>query len=214
MLNYHVWTLMEGKTPPRDIKDIKQYYTRWAIQRDQPQIIELAKRHPDFSNFEDSGSIEQVLNSMSSQPDMIGMVVEDDNGKIVGFMLYKLNPKYLETPLIVADDADVAYALIKKVKDKITPNGQRNMLYIRSHLNDPSVLQAMKDHGMVTNVNDDEIHAKYPMANIQHPNIYSTYHSLLQGQQPPSDIRGYSDDEEEEAGDDPWGIFKDLPWKK
>jgi len=203
----------EAVKAPRDVSEITPYHVRWMIRRDIPEVIELAKRHPDFSNMPNE-DIEANITKLLSLREGIGQVAEDvgpvaeeESARIVGAMIYTLHDDHFQMPFIAAENSDVAYFLINKLKNKI-PGTKRSMLYVKTHLGDPHVLGAMRDHGMVTKVVGDDVHAKYPVTNMQHKGVYDTYHSIVQGQQ--QEPGG----EEEEGPDDPYGLFKGKPWKK
>ena len=207
-------------------------HIRWAIRRDFPQIIELLKEHPDFSSIKDDAQIEEIFLRISRHRYAIGMVAEDQTKKmsdkpasqwelphnagihydwqysIIGYMYYTLNKHFIDAPIIIAQNVEVAKALLGKITEKIDSGHGRDALYVRAHWN-KNVLIAMRELGFDTQqMEDDYILGIYPAYSKVHPDIFSKYNSLYNKLGNPQLPHSPP-----QSGPDDYGLFKDLPWK-
>ena len=91
-------------------------HLRWMIRRDMSKVMDI-----ENSSFEEPLEEEAIINLLR-QRNAIGMVAEKDS-LIIGFMIYKLNKKFIYVvDLVVAKEcrrANIGSQLVKKLKEKL-----------------------------------------------------------------------------------------------
>ena len=95
-------------------------HVRWMIRRDMPDVLRIEGR-----SFEFPWSEEEFIRCLR-QRNCIGMVVENDCDKVVGYMIYELHKTHLYVLNFAVDvearRSGVGRAMIDKLKGKLSSN--------------------------------------------------------------------------------------------
>lgn len=103
------------------------YQIRWLIRRDMDDVLRI-----ELSNHHQPWDENQFLEHLR-QRNCIGLVVENDDCEIVGFVIYELHPKRLHLLNFCVDPEHrkqgVATAIIDRLKYKLSQQ-RRNELWV------------------------------------------------------------------------------------
>ena len=102
------------------------WHARWAVKRDMPEILDI-----DESSFERPWPEDEFLQILSPR-NCIAMVAENPEGRIVGYMVYRLHRHHVVLlKMAVAPDhrrEGIGTVLIDALRAKLS--GVRNRLYV------------------------------------------------------------------------------------
>jgi ribosomal-protein-alanine N-acetyltransferase len=102
-------------------------HIRWLIRRDLPEVLDI-----DSHSFEEAWSEADFIHCIR-QRNSIGMVIEDEDSDVIGYMLYWLNAKsFLLERLAIHHNyrrQGAGSFLLQKLCDKTSPQVRRKIVY-------------------------------------------------------------------------------------
>ena len=92
----------------------QQSHVRWMIRIDLAEVMEIDRYH-----FTESWTEEDFVRCLR-QRNVIGLVAEDSEGVLRGFMLYELHKSRIEIIRIAVSHHRYGLALVDKIKSKLS----------------------------------------------------------------------------------------------
>ena len=100
--------------------------TRWMIRRDMPEVLAIENAYP-------LPWCEEDFLSLLRQRNCIGMVAENADEDVVGFMIYELHKSRLDVLNFAVHPAErrkgVGHALLERLKDKLTQQRRNELTF-------------------------------------------------------------------------------------
>lgn len=100
---------------------------RWMIRRDMPKVLQI-----EATEAGDTAWTEDDFLQVLKKSNCIGMVAEDDDEAVIGFVIYELHSRKVVVINIAAESEDAFGVMIAKLKTKVDGT-RRTRLYIDSH---------------------------------------------------------------------------------
>lgn len=103
-------------------------YTRWMIRKDIDRVLEIDSRSVHFTKRWSEGELISIIR----QRNAIGMAIENEHGKVVGFMVYELykHHLYVERLVVEYEHRNMGYGrfMIENLIGKLSPDRRQRII--------------------------------------------------------------------------------------
>jgi len=126
------------------------YASRWMIRRDIEAVTEIACRGKAQS---EKKRIKRDLEDSLSDPNMLGLVCEDKDGEIIGFVIFASTNTFYQILILNTkkDAKKVIESLLSRIFEKLGSQGtprQKCKVVVKDNKNSPSWwYKLLKDYG-------------------------------------------------------------------